>query len=98
MAFVLTAVRVNNVILRIDFTDHARLRMTMRGVAETEVRDTIESPDEIRVGSVGKEQIAVRVYGSREVRVVFEESASDHIVVITVMKPKVRRSEMGKLA
>jgi hypothetical protein len=49
--------------MRIDYTDHARLRMAMRGVTEAEVRETIESPDAIWPGEIGAEEIAVRSYG-----------------------------------
>ncbi len=79
--------------MRIEYTEHARLRMAMRGVTEVEVRDTIESPDDVWPGAVGAEEIAVRHYGNRDVRVVYEELAADHILVTTVMKPKTRQSE-----
>lgn len=79
--------------MRIVYTDHARLRMAMRGVTEAEVRETVESPDAVLPGEAGVEEIAVRHCGNRDVRVVYEEVEADHIVVITVMKPKVRREE-----
>lgn len=76
--------------MRITYAEHARRRMATRGVTEADVRDTVASPDAIRPGTVGAEEIAVRHFGNRDVRVVFEELSPDHILVITVMKPKAR--------
>lgn len=76
--------------MRITYAEHARRRMATRGVTEAEVRDTVESPDAIWPGTVGAEEIAVRHFGHRDVRVVFEELSPGHILVITVMKPKAR--------
>lgn len=50
--------------------------------------ETLEYPDEVIPGD-GREQIAVRNYGNREVRVVFEEIEAGVLLIYTVMRPKV---------
>lgn len=75
--------------MQIVYTHHARQRMHHRGVTEAEVQETLEFPDEIRPGDNG-EEIAVKLYGNRELRVVFE-AAADTVLVFTVIKPKVKR-------
>ena len=71
------------------YTPHAKQRMMQRKVSPEQVVEAIESPDEILPGDNG-EEIAVRRYGIREVRVVYEEVDVDTVVVYTVMKSRVR--------
>lgn len=75
--------------MNIIYTRHARQRMTQRKISPEQVRETLEAPDDIFPGSNGDE-IAVKRYGPREVRVVYEEVTGDTFVVYTVMKPRVR--------
>lgn len=75
--------------MRIVYTHHAQQRMVQRKVSPEQVKETAESPDEVLSGESG-EEIAVRQYGEREVRVVYEELDPDTVVVYTVMKPRVR--------
>lgn len=82
--------------MRIEYSEHAQVRMASRDVSEADVRETLESPDAIWPGEVGAEEIAVRRYGNRDVRVVYEELATDHVLVITVMKPKIYSAEREK--
>jgi hypothetical protein len=74
--------------MHIVYTRHARQRMIQRKVGPEQVVEAIESPDEILPGDNG-EEIAVRRYGIREVRVVYEEIGVDTVVVYTVMKSRV---------
>lgn len=54
-----------------------------------QVVETIESPDQILPGDNG-EEIAIKKYGDREIRVVYEETDVDRIVIYTVMKSRIR--------
>jgi NADPH-dependent ferric siderophore reductase len=74
--------------MHIIYTLHAKQRMVQRKVSPEQVVEAIESPDKILPGDNG-EEIAVRRYGIREVRVVYEEVDVDTIVVYTVMKSRV---------
>lgn len=75
--------------MRIIYTRHARQRMAQRKVTPEQVEETIESPDDILPGDSG-EEIAVRPYGNYEVRIVFEETEADTVVIYTVMRPRLR--------
>ena len=75
--------------MHIIYTRHARQRMIQRKVSPEQVVEAIELPDAILPGDNG-EEIAVRRYGIREVRVVYEEVDVDTVVVYTVMKSRVR--------
>lgn len=75
--------------MHVIYTRHAEQRMIHRKVSPEQVVETIESPDEILPGDNG-EEIAIRRYGARELRVVYEEIEADTVVVYTVMKPRVR--------
>lgn len=75
--------------MRVIYTRHARQRMTQRRVTEEQVVETLESPDEILPGDYD-EEIAIRGYGVREVRVVYKEIEPETYLIYTVMKPKVR--------
>jgi hypothetical protein len=74
--------------MSIIYTTHAKQRMRQRKVTPEEVIDTLESPDEIVLGDYG-EEIAVRRFFNREVRVVYQEADDDVLVVYTVMQQKV---------
>jgi hypothetical protein len=74
--------------MHIIYTRHAKQRMIQRKVSSEQVIEVIESPDEILPGDNG-EEIAIRRYGTREVRVVYEEIGVDTVVVYTVMKSRV---------
>lgn len=74
--------------MQIIYTRHARQRMQQRNVTETEVEETLAWPDEIHPGDNG-EEIALKQYGNRELRVVFEAAGADTVVVITVVKSKI---------
>lgn len=80
--------------MHIIYTRHARQRMKQRKVDPEQVEETLEMPDEIMPGDNG-EEIAIKRYGSREVRVVYEETSTDTVVIYTVMKPRVRRRQSG---
>lgn len=74
--------------MRITYTHHARQRMIQRKVGADQVIETLESPDELIPGE-GGEEIAVKRFGARAVRVVYRETEAGSFVVYTVMKPRV---------
>lgn len=61
--------------------------MRQRKVTPDEVIDTLESPHEIVLGDYG-EEIAIRRFLDREVRVVYQEAEEDAVVIYTVMQQK----------
>ncbi|MGB0386249.1 MAG: DUF4258 domain-containing protein [Ardenticatenaceae bacterium] len=71
------------------YTNHAKQRMAQRNVNEQQVKETVMSPDEVLIGDYG-EDIAIKRYGSRELRVPYEEIDGDMILVITVINRRVR--------
>lgn len=75
--------------MRIIYTHHARLRMAQRKVSEEQVVETLESPDDIVLGD-GGEEIAVRRFGVREVRVVYEAVDANDYLIYTVVRQRVR--------
>ncbi len=76
--------------MRIIFTRHAHQRMKKRKVTEKQVHETLSNPDEIESGDNGGD-IAIRQYGQREVRVVYNEIEEDVYLIYTVIKPRVKR-------
>lgn len=76
--------------MEIVYTRHARQRMTQRKITSDQVQEVIETPDEILPGDNG-EEIAIKRFGNREVRIVYEETIPGQVVIYTVMNPKVRR-------
>ena len=74
--------------MRIIYTHHAKQRMMQRRVSEEQVNETLASPDEVLLGETG-EEIAIRRFGVREVRVVYQET-NVGFVVYTVMKPRIQ--------
>jgi hypothetical protein len=76
----------------IRYTRHARNRMSERKVTTAQVLETVESPDEIAVGDES-ESIAIRNFGTHEVRVIYREIDADTALVVTVIK--VRRAASG---
>ena len=75
--------------MHIRYTHHARRRMAQRKVTEAQVRETLESPDEIEIGDLD-ELIAVRRINERELRVVYEEINSTTVVIYTVINARTR--------
>jgi len=80
--------------MQIIYTRHARQRMKQRKVEPKQVEETLETPDDLLPGDNG-EEIAIKQYGNREVRVVYEETSPDTVVIYTVMKPRVRNRRAG---
>ncbi len=76
--------------MQIIFTRHARQRMKQRKVTEEQIQETLLNPDEIETGDNGGD-MAIRRYGGREVRVVYNEPEEDVYIILTVIKPRVRR-------
>jgi hypothetical protein len=75
--------------MRIIYTRHARQRMIQRKVSEDQIADALSSPDAL-IASESGEEIAVKRFGTREVRVVYRETDAETILIYTVMKPHVR--------
>lgn len=66
--------------------------MAQRKIDPAQVTETLESPDNVIPGDQ-REQIAIKIYGNREVRVVFENIDHETVVIYTVMKPRVHSEE-----
>jgi len=77
--------------MKIRYTRHARQRMAQRNIREEQVSETLESPDEILQGD-RLEMIAVRAYGVREIRIVYEEADEDTIIIYTVIQSRIRQA------
>ena len=75
--------------MHITYTHHARQRMTHRKVSVEQVAETLDAPDELIAGE-GCEQIAIKRFGDREVRVVYEETGAGNFAIYMVMRPRVR--------
>lgn len=75
--------------MRITYTRHATQRMEQRKVTPEQVEEAIESPDDVLPGDNG-EEIAIRRYDTYEVRVVYEETEADTVVIYTVMRSRIR--------
>jgi len=73
--------------VRIIYTQHARQRMKQRKVLEAEVVETLETPDDILAG-YQQEDVAVKRFGTREIRVVYEKTSRETVVIYTVMQRK----------
>jgi len=61
--------------------------MAQRNISEQQVRETIEWPDEVHPGDIN-EETAVRRYGAREIRVVYEETEPETYLIYTVIKAR----------
>ena len=81
--------------MQIRYTRHALRRMAQRKIAKEDVELTLDVPDEVVHGDLD-ELIAIRRFGSREVRVVYgiqlawDLDEQEVLVIYTVMKPKIR--------
>ena len=73
--------------MQIQYNRHSRQRMAQRNVSEQQVRETIEWPDEVLPGDIN-EETAVRRYGAREIRVVYEEIEPETYLIYTVIKAR----------
>jgi len=72
--------------MRIIYTHHARKRMIQRKVTSEQVEETLELPDNILLGDAG-EEIAIKQFGTHEVRVIYQED-EDSKVVFTVIRKR----------
>jgi len=63
--------------------------MQQRNVTEAEVEATLEDPDQMLPGDNGGD-MAIKQYGNREVRVVYQEAEAGVFIVFTVMRPRKR--------
>ena len=66
--------------MQIIFTRHALQRIRQRKVSEEQITETIELPDEILPGD-GDEEIAVKSYDDRVVRVVYRQIEPDTYLI-----------------
>ncbi|MCS7266204.1 MAG: DUF4258 domain-containing protein [Armatimonadetes bacterium] len=72
--------------MRVIFTKHALRRMKERNVSAKEVHEALLNPDRpYELGKIGDEEIAVKRFGRKEVRVVFEEKKAGELIVYTVI-------------
>jgi len=76
--------------VKIIYTYHAKKRMLQRKVTPECVEEVLVWPDDTLPGEQS-EEIAIKQFGAREVRVVYEEDADrDVIVVYTVISKRLR--------
>ncbi len=68
--------------MSISYTEHAKLRMKDRKILNSEVRDTILQPYFVAKSKLDR-LIAVKRYGDKYLKVVYERS-NDKIIVVTV--------------
>ena len=66
----------------IEYTEHAEFRMRHRVISRTEVEDTVRNPDFSFTTRLGR-SVALKKYGTRFLKVVYEKS-NDKIIVVTV--------------
>ena len=77
-------------IKRIILTNHAKKRMKSRHVSMKQVNETITEPDEpYRLGE-WNEEIAIKRFDKREIRVIFEETKRDTIIVYSVISKPIK--------
>jgi hypothetical protein len=80
--------------MKIIYTHHAKQRMAQRKIDPAQVVETLEFPDNVVDGDL-HEQIAIKNYGNRELRVVFEEVEAGTVLIYTAIKTRVQSSEEG---
>ena len=78
--------------MKIIYSRHAKQRMTKRKVTHSQVVDTLDMPDDFQEGDFD-EQIAIKRYSHRELRVVYKETAQDEYFIITVIFPRIVTSK-----
>jgi hypothetical protein len=76
--------------MKIIYSRHAKQRMTKRKVTHSQIVETLDMPDDIQEGDFD-EQIAIKRYGNREIRVVYKEIAQDEYFIITVIFPRITK-------
>lgn len=76
---------------KIILTDHAKRRMAKRGVREKQVRETIFYPDKPYLPGELDEETAIKRFGNREIRIVFEETKRNVIIVYSVISKPLRK-------
>jgi hypothetical protein len=69
--------------VKVEIIDHAWRSMRQRRITEQDVRETLETPDDVQMGDYGR-YIAFKSFGNRRIRVVYEEPEPDAYVVVTV--------------
>ena len=65
------------------YTNHARIQMKKRKIAEQSVLDVLNDPDESRQGSHSNEIIAIKRFGKKRLRVIYI-SEPNEIRIVTV--------------
>lgn len=81
--------------MKIVYTYHARKRMTQRKVTPEQVEEVLTWPDDILPGE-RDEEIASKRFGIREIRVVYEETGRDIVVVYTVISKRLEGQRKGR--
>jgi hypothetical protein len=76
--------------VRIVYTYHAKKRMGQRKVTSEQVEEVLAWPDDTLPGE-WNEEIAIKRFGVREVKVVYEEDSDrDVVVVYTVISRRLK--------
>ena len=82
--------------MKIVYTYHAKRRMTQRKVSPEQVEETLDRPDDILPGEQD-EEIAIKQFGAREIKVVYYEDIDrDVVVVYTAISKRLKRRKRKK--
>ncbi|MEM2971037.1 MAG: DUF4258 domain-containing protein [Candidatus Bathyarchaeia archaeon] len=66
----------------IKYTEHATFRMSHRSISKVKVEETVQNPDFSFITRLGR-SAALRKYGDKFLKVIYEKS-NDKIIVVTV--------------
>jgi hypothetical protein len=69
--------------MKIIYTIHARLRMSLRGITEKMVEETMSKPEREGVGYRNK-RVAFKSFGQKSIKVVYAID-NNEVIIITVM-------------
>jgi hypothetical protein len=76
--------------MKIVYTYHAKRRMSQRKVTAEQVEEALAWPDNTVLGGQD-EEIAIKQFGTEEIRIVYyEDTDRDTIVVYTVISKRLR--------
>jgi hypothetical protein len=82
--------------MKIVYTYHAKKRMTQRKATPEQVEETLTWPDDTFAGEQD-EEIAIKQFGTREVRVVYyEDTDRDAIIVYTVIARRLKEAQQRR--
>lgn len=75
--------------MKLRYLDHALRRMRQRGVARRQVKETVEKPENVFAGRLGK-KVAFKRYGDRFLKVIYGEEDKEIVVVTAYWTRRMR--------